>query len=275
MINDDQQKELRKRFNPEGSTLRKMQLTMVEMLNYFDDICKQHKIKYWLSSGTLLGAVRHGGFIPWDDDLDVEMFPDDYKKMCEVFSTLDNENYVLQTHATDPGYYRPCAKLRDKHSYIEDVYHYDLNYKYRGIFIDVFCIEPSSSGFLVRLTGGFENKVLYKLAAIKNNVLHNILVKPLYLLLSKVIYPVLSFVSRKVGDGRTFHHRMGMGFVKPRYKDDIDPLSEVDFEGGKYPAPANSDNYLRVMFGDYMRLPDLDKVEYHATKVEFYNRTKA
>ena len=60
MISEEQQTELRKRFNPDGSTLRAMQLKMVEMLEYFDSICKQHNIKYWLSSGTLLGAVRHG-----------------------------------------------------------------------------------------------------------------------------------------------------------------------------------------------------------------------
>lgn len=274
MISDEQQIELRKRFNPDGSQLREMQLKMVEMLKYFDVICKQHDIKYWLSSGTLLGAVRHGGFIPWDDDLDVEMFPEDYKKMCEVFGELKSDDYVLQTHDTDPMFYRPCAKLRDKHSYIEDYYQYDVNFKYRGIFIDIFCLEPASSGVMVRLTGGFENKVLYKLATIKNNTLRNILSKPLYFCLSKVIYPVLSFLSRKCGDGRTYHHRLGMGFAKPRYEEDLLPLSEVNFEGYKFPAPANIDNYLRVIYGNYMKLPNLDKVEIHSKKVEFDIKNK-
>lgn len=268
MISDEQQAELRNRFNPDGTTLRKMQLKMVDMLKYFDDICKQHDIKYWLSSGTLLGAVRHGGFIPWDDDLDVEMLSEDYKKMCEVFSAIQHDDYVLQTHDTDPYFYRPCAKLRDKHSYIEDYYCYDLNFKYRGIFIDVFCLEPGSLGKLVRITGGFENKVLYKLATIKNRTLRNVLSKPLYFTLTNVVYPILSFISRKCSDGRTYSHRMGMGFAKLRYAEDLYPLTTVEFEGYTFPAPANTDNYLRKIYGDYMKLPNLDKVEAHTKKVE-------
>lgn len=80
MITDTLQNELRERYNPDGSTLRRQQLRMLEMLQYIDVICKKHNIKYWLTSGTLLGAVRHGGFIPWDDDLDIEMLKEDFGK---------------------------------------------------------------------------------------------------------------------------------------------------------------------------------------------------
>ena len=69
MITDTLQNELRERYNPDGSILRKQQLRMLEMLQYIDFVCKKHNIRYWLCSGTLLGAVRHGGFIPWDDDV--------------------------------------------------------------------------------------------------------------------------------------------------------------------------------------------------------------
>ena len=73
MNNSSLQQELRARFNPDGSLLRRHQLRMLEMLTYIDGVCVQHDIPYWLSSGTLLGAVRHGGFIPWDDDVDIEL----------------------------------------------------------------------------------------------------------------------------------------------------------------------------------------------------------
>ena len=76
MITDTLQNELRERYNPDGSILRKQQLRMLEMLQYIDFVCKKHNIRYWLCSGTLLGAVRHGGFIPWDDDVDIEMLND-------------------------------------------------------------------------------------------------------------------------------------------------------------------------------------------------------
>lgn len=65
--------ELRQRYNPDGSLLRRQQMRMLHILVEVDKICQRHNIRYWLSSGTLIGAVRHGGFIPWDDDLDIEM----------------------------------------------------------------------------------------------------------------------------------------------------------------------------------------------------------
>ena len=73
MIDKKIQENLRMRFNPDNSVLRKHQLRMLDMLIYFDNFCRKHNLKYWLSSGTLIGAVRHQGFIPWDDDVDVEM----------------------------------------------------------------------------------------------------------------------------------------------------------------------------------------------------------
>ena len=69
--------ELRARFNPEGSLLWKHQQRMVELLLAFDAICKRHHIRYWLIGGTLIGAARHQGFIPWDDDMDVQMLRED------------------------------------------------------------------------------------------------------------------------------------------------------------------------------------------------------
>ena len=85
MIDAKVQSQLRERFNPDGSMLRRQQLRMLEILLHIDRVCAEHNIKYWLSSGTLLGAMRHGGFIPWDDDLDIEMK-----------YTLDNDTMTLE-----------------------------------------------------------------------------------------------------------------------------------------------------------------------------------
>lgn len=71
MIDNDTQLTLRAQFNPDGSSLRNLQLQLVDILIEFDRICRKNNIDYWLDSGSLLGAARHGGFIPWDDDLDV------------------------------------------------------------------------------------------------------------------------------------------------------------------------------------------------------------
>lgn len=148
MITDTLQYELRERYNPNGSTLRRQQLRMFEMLQYIDTVCKNHGIRYWLCSGTLLGAVRHGGFIPWDDDVDIEMLREDYRKFVKVMATEALcGKYVLQNHDTDSNYFAPYGKLRDLHSYIKEENTNDLYYKYKGCYIDVFVLEPSSSFF--------------------------------------------------------------------------------------------------------------------------------
>ncbi|MDE5947376.1 MAG: LicD family protein, partial [Prevotella sp.] len=90
------QAALRARFNPDGSLLRRQQMRMLDILIEVDRICRKHNIRYWLSSGTLIGAVRHKGFIPWDDDLDIEMLLPDYKRLMKVLPEELPENFALQ-----------------------------------------------------------------------------------------------------------------------------------------------------------------------------------
>ena len=104
--------ELRKRFNPDGSLLRRQQLRMLELLEVIDVICRKHQIPYWLSSGTLIGAARHKGFIPWDDDLDIEMLRSDYLRLLKVLPQELPDNLALQTNETDPNYIFIYGKLR-------------------------------------------------------------------------------------------------------------------------------------------------------------------
>jgi hypothetical protein len=97
--------ELRQRYNPDGSQLRRHQMRMLDILIEVDRICKKHHISYWLSSGTLIGALRHNGFIPWDDDLDIEMMRSDYLRLMEVLPQELPEWLALQSDKTDPAYF--------------------------------------------------------------------------------------------------------------------------------------------------------------------------
>ena len=130
-------------YNTDGTMLRKQQERMFEMLCVIDDICVKNEINYWLSGGTLLGAVRHGGFIPWDDDLDIQLMKDDYNKLLGLLKTELPEQYQLQTSKTDRNYFARYAKVRDVNSLLEDS-DYTLGYKYKGIFIDIFSVEKAN-----------------------------------------------------------------------------------------------------------------------------------
>lgn len=94
--------------------LRKVQMVQLEILLEFDRICKKHDIPYQLFAGTLLGSVRHKGFIPWDDDIDLAMIREDYNKFLEVAASELNEHFILQTYETDKEYYKQSGRIRKK-----------------------------------------------------------------------------------------------------------------------------------------------------------------
>lgn len=253
--------DLRK-FNPEGSLLRKHQLRMLEILEVIDGICRKYDIHYWLSSGTLLGAIRHGGFIPWDDDLDIEMLKPDYKRLMRILPKELPDWLFVQTACTDKNYVAPYAKIRDLNSSIKETKHKDQNYKFKGVYIDVFYIE-AVPGCLVRMASRMHGW-LYRLSYLKNDRLGLLfcLKRAFYLSLTKLVYPMFRLFSLGLS-GKVLRQCLGAGFLGERVRDEIFPLKEVTFEGKRFFAPRDPDRYLTRLYGDYMRLPDLDKIEVH------------
>lgn len=110
--------ELRQKYNPDGSDLRKIQLRALEILKVVDLICKKHNIPYWLEGGALLGAVRHEGFIPWDDDIDIQILRKDYKKLLKILQKDLPDNLVVQSRETDEMYMDRMMKIRDLNSFV-------------------------------------------------------------------------------------------------------------------------------------------------------------
>lgn len=262
MIDIEIQAGLRCRFNPDGSLLRRHQLKLLEMLKFIDKVCRSNDIPYWLSSGTLIGAMRHGGFIPWDDDVDVEMLATDFPRFQEAVERVSDPRYVVQTTANDPEFLFAFGKLRDLNSLVEESNGLDSLLKYRGCYIDVFTIAPSSSRKLHRLgckLMGTELKWRVK----SPGALRNKLLRPV---LHGIVFPVMRAVSR-IGARGQMRHVMPSFFSAPRQMSELLPVSEVDFEGYRFLAPADPDGYLRRIYGDYMRIPDPDKIQVHASNI--------
>ena len=209
--------ELRQRYNPEGSLLRRHQLRMLEILKEIDRICQKHRIDYWLSSGTLLGAVRHGGFIPWDDDLDIEMERKDYLRLLQLLPEELNDAYLLQTHGTDPGFISTYAKIRDKYSAITE-HEEDINYRYKGIFIDIFQMEVTSYP-LVRFAAALHRRLVYKYNRVPyaGNGFRKFQMQINYTLLTRLLYPCLRTAARIGRNKEVMHHTYGTCFLTPRY----------------------------------------------------------
>ncbi|ENG1228204.1 LicD family protein, partial [Salmonella enterica subsp. enterica] len=138
-------------------TLRAAQLKMLVILDEIDRICRLNNIDYWLDAGTLLGAKRHGGFIPWDDDIDICMKREDYNKFISVCNIhLDKNNFFLQTAYSDKyyvDYNTPCKVRMNKTKIIEknemQYNYYDMR-SHHGLFVDIFPYDKYSSNVYIR-----------------------------------------------------------------------------------------------------------------------------
>ena len=108
------QEELKARYSPEGSKLRSTQRELVDILLDLAKICEENNIQWWLSSGTLLGAARHKGFIPWDDDIDIVMLKRDYRRLERVLHKMQSEEYVYQSMRSDIEYVNTFGKFRKR-----------------------------------------------------------------------------------------------------------------------------------------------------------------
>jgi lipopolysaccharide cholinephosphotransferase len=96
----------------DAEQLRALQLMELKMLSKVDDICRKHNIRYYIVAGTLLGAIRHGGFIPWDDDIDIAMYREDYTKFLEIAPDELGTEFFVQTWQSERNYFRYVARVR-------------------------------------------------------------------------------------------------------------------------------------------------------------------
>lgn len=276
-------------------TLRKVQLEQLELAKEIKRVCKILGIKYFLDSGTLLGAIRHNGFIPWDDDLDIGMLRSDYDRFLNEAPQLLNKQFFLQSWFSDQSYGWGFAKLRKKDTVYKEKAAPNSS-EFNGFYIDIFPYDnyPNSKKEQKRQKWKYDFyrrcilvKKGYKPWLMSNNKLHKIL-KCFFYLPIKVIAAFFSTqkmitmfetISQKHNSQSTEYvfcnsNENYAKIVLPRCV--IENLTTHKFEDDEFYIPENWDLYLKTVYGEYMTLPPLEQREnrHKIIEVKFSNSDK-
>lgn len=255
-------------------TLRKLQLTELEMLIEVDRICRKYDIKYSLDGGTLLGAIRHNGFIPWDDDADVVMLRSEYIKFYEACkSELDSKRFFLQEYRTDKAYRWGYSKMRRQGTVFlrEGQEHVKCN---QSVFIDIFIYDNVPNNIMMRNIHLFLcfciRKGLYSEVGRKTE--KNLLLRAWFYLISKIprdwwfrrIEIIAEYTNQK--ESKLARHMTHPYRKECRYglpKECFNDYIEKDFEGHIFKIFKKYDLYLTELYGDYMTMPPEEKRKVH------------
>lgn len=255
------------------------QTAMLQLLAETDRICQKYGIHYMLFAGTLLGAVRHHGFIPWDDDMDIIMLRSEYERFLVVAEKeIDHDKFFLQPEYSEhwPIYF---SKLRLQNTAAIEKYHPKDSLVHQGIYIDLFPCDNLSDNPLVRKIQFASSKVVIAKGLYKRGYVTNSVKKKLFIQLCRVL-PLNPFLMitqlRKSNHTQMVHCFLG---AASRYKRSIFQRlwmlesMPLQFEGHFYPVSAYYDSLLTQLYGDYMTPPtDAQRTcKVHAVIVDVHN----
>ncbi len=251
-----------------------------EILDVFHSICVQYNLKYSLAYGTLIGAVRHKGFIPWDDDIDVMMPREDYEKLLALWPEVAPAGYLLQNHETNPDYMQSFSKiLKDHTTYLQEEWAQSKNY-HKGFFIDIFPGDRvAPTPFQKKLQfGATALALLYTRNHISNSrglrsMGERVLLCLPRRLRSWALNRAESYVQKWNGNANTqYIFPCTIRACKQYHSAALfDALIPMVFNEKEYCATQAYDLYLRTQYGDYMQLPpEEDRVwKHHPILIDF------
>lgn len=248
--------------------LEKVQKILLGYLLEIDRICRKHNIKYFLAGGTLLGAIRHHGFIPWDDDADVMMLREDYDRFQQVVQQELPDNVFMQIPSTEKGNYNPFTKLRINDTMFATEFTGHFMDMHNGIFFDVLSHDKTGnhkwSQKLHLMVTMLSRSIVFNKwgnTDIKSGGNHPIICK----IVDKAKYLVpmrfalwaqnrsLEFFKNKKSD--YLYDGMGRNLKRGSFPAKwLEEAVYVDFEGYKFPVPKEYDKYLTYLYGDYMQM---------------------
>jgi lipopolysaccharide cholinephosphotransferase len=261
--------------------LNKLHSIQVEILDEIVRICDSNRLDYFLIGGTLLGAIRHKGFIPWDDDLDIAMPRDAYDKFISLCYSELSDDYILDSFKNNSGYWLPFIKIRKKNTIYDEKATSAKKNIPKGVWVDIFpldnvryskCMKQSLQAILVKYIKNYISvKQGYSYAAsIEGIILFNLFKFISVRRAFKIQHKIMT-----LWNDQETRYFVNLGsqynYVKQTIpKDKYYPPVKVEFEGKLYNAPNDWDYILTRIYGDYMQLPPVEKRTsgHHIVKVD-------
>ena len=272
-MNDLMRKEI-----PNEWGLKELQNVILNIAYDIDKFCQKHNITYRLMGGSALGAKRHGGFIPWDDDLDVFMTPDEYEQFREAFNKDgDKEKYYLQELGASKGKII-TAKVRLNNSYFEEDIIKDWHV-HQGVYVDIFILHTCPNNQIFRywqyiwakyvVVKGLANKEYKRRGGVVYYMLKCMKLLPKRFLLNFALNQVYAFRNKKTD---YYCNYLGKALLKNgTYKYEyFATVKRVPFETIELNVAGGLEDFLTDRFGDYMKVPSPERIRYeqHASKWE-------
>lgn len=248
--------------------LRQIQIGILDEVHQY---CEAHGLRYFLSSGTLIGAVRHKGYIPWDDDIDIYMPRKDYEQFLREFK--GSEQFKLLNPAQEPHYYYTFAKVVDLRTRMveDETEGFEI-----GVFMDIFPVDYVTDNLQERERVFKLKKLLYKIRRCKisnSNPLQSRLAYIVYKYLPLSVKQIERKIRRLIVLEKPTHTVCNMTEAGPKMKgcfpaEDIASSVDIEFEGKTYKTMVGYKDYLERTYGDYMTLPPVEQRVTH--KFEAY-----
>lgn len=251
--------------------IKEIQIVILDEVVKF---CEQENLRYFLGYGTLLGAIRHRGYIPWDDDIDLIMPRPDYEKLISSFNSFHSK-YKIYSPSIDYDYYLPFAKVSYENTVFQEMT--DVAFNKIGVNIDIFPIDGLSFDESNRIKSVKKQKrwrsiLNLKFISISKN---RCLLKNIILLIGKVVFRNIDYrkIVKKMNEFASiysFDNSQLVGCLVWNYGEReimdrtiFSDYTNVEFEGKEYLAPVDYHKYLENLYGDYMTLPPIDKRNTH------------
>lgn len=259
----------------DSRNVQEVQGKILEVMKYIDKLCRANRITYFIMGGTALGAVRHGGFIPWDDDLDIFMTPEEYERFKEVFERDNSGQFVIQEWRTTPNYLEYAKVRMNGTTFIESAFR-NRKDLHQGIYVDIMILHKVPQNAFVQKLVYLESKfvTLYALSQRNwkpKNKAQAIVLKSLKLMpckwMAKTAYKRIYKYDRRTSDF------MYCYWITPaKFKSGLFDASffsnpvDVPFEDTVLLGSAHIKEYLAYRYGDYMKLPskEAQKAAVHA-----------